>query len=369
MANVKFRCFGCGVELQNTDPLLTGYTPKILGKEGNVLCQRCYRLQHYGINNDDGLIKPDYKNILAKAIKRKNLIVYVIDLFNFEGSIIKEAHEFIKDNPLIVIANKRDILPKSCKDEKIKEFIKHQFDIYGLKPLDILITSAKKTQNFDTWLEVGRKYRDGKDIYLIGASSSGKSSLINTFMHYYKNESRNLISTSPYPGTTVSTITIPLDNHSNIFDTPGILIPDSMYFNVEKTVLKRIIPKTEIRPQTFQLPKGQSLILGGLARLDIIEGDRTSYTIYASNDVDVVRTNIQKANRTFDSLVENGRIEPKSNTITGCESLVEHEFILPEKDVDIVIFSYLWIKVKGKGQKVILRSPRGIGVCVRDSII
>ena len=48
MAKSIIRCFGCGCELQNHDPLQTGYTPKILDGDGTVLCQRCYRLQHYG---------------------------------------------------------------------------------------------------------------------------------------------------------------------------------------------------------------------------------------------------------------------------------------------------------------------------------
>ena len=90
MSNVTYRCFGCGVELQNNEPSLTGYTPKPLGLTGNVLCQRCYRLQHYGFAEEEGLIKPDYKKILDKAIKKNNLFVYVVDVFNFEGSIIKE---------------------------------------------------------------------------------------------------------------------------------------------------------------------------------------------------------------------------------------------------------------------------------------
>ena len=369
MSNVTYRCFGCGVELQNNEPSLTGYTPKPLGLTGNVLCQRCYRLQHYGFAEEEGLIKPDYKKILDKAIKKNNLFVYVVDVFNFEGSIIKEAHEFIKNNPILVVVNKRDILPKSCNDNKIKEFIKEQFNNYGIRPVDIVITSAKKGTNVDEWIELGKQYRNNKDLYLIGASSSGKSSLINSFMHHYKNESRNLISTSPYPGTTVSTITIPLDNHSYIYDTPGILIPDSMYFKVEKTALKRIIPKTEIKPKSYQLNKIQCLILGGLARFEVVDGARTNCTVYASNDVEVLRCKIDRANKTFDNLVEGNRIQPISNTVTGSESLVAHEFILPEKSVDIVIFGYLWVNVKGNGQKIILKAPKGVGVCVRDAII
>ena len=30
MAKSIIRCFGCGCELQNHDPLQTGYTPKII---------------------------------------------------------------------------------------------------------------------------------------------------------------------------------------------------------------------------------------------------------------------------------------------------------------------------------------------------
>ena len=55
--------------------------------------------------------------------------------------------------------------------------------------------------------------------------------------------------------------------------------------------------------------------------------------------------------------------------MTGSESLVAHEFILPEKSVVIVIFGYLWVNVKGNGQKIILKAPKGVGVCVRDEII
>jgi len=370
MSNVSFRCFGCGVELQNDNPSLTGYTPKLIGHDGAVLCQRCYRLQHYGENNDEGLLKPDFQKILAKAIKKKNLLVYVIDAFNFEGSIIKDAHPYLKNNPVAVIVNKRDILPKSCNDEKIRKFVIDQMNNYGIKPVDVMVTSAKKPFNIDEVLEMGRKYRDKKDVYLIGASSSGKSSLINAFIRHYKNESKNIISTSPYPGTTVSTISIPIDNKSYIYDTPGVLVPDSMYFKVEKNALKRIIPKVEVKPQTFQLAKEQALLLGGLARFEIVDGPKSSYTVYSSIDVEILRTKLAKANQTFDSLVSKGKIKPTSSTITGSESLVATEYVLPENtSVDVVIFGFLWINVKGCGQKIVVKAPRGIGVCVREAII
>jgi len=372
MAKSIIRCFGCGCELQNHDPLQTGYTPNILDGEGTVLCQRCYRLQHYGELKDDSIAEPDYANIFKNIIARKNLILYAIDLFNFESSIIREVHPYIKDNPILVVANKRDILPKAIDDDKLKEFIYQRLKQEGIIPQGIIVTSAYKNYNFDEIYEAGRALSNKKDIFIIGASSVGKSSIINTFLKNYKNASRNVITTSPYPGTTVATIRIPIDNYRMIIDTPGVLIKDSMQAHLEKAALKYIIPRTEVRPITYQLASKQSLIFGGLARVDIIDGPRAGYTIYASRDLEVQRCKLEKADTTFNNLVSKKKIKPTSHTITGVESLTgdENVYVIPTgKKVDIVISGLGWISVKGNGQTIRVKVPRGILTVIRDAMI
>ena len=371
MAKSIIRCFGCGCELQNHDPLQTGYTPKILDGDGTVLCQRCYRLQHYGENRDDSIAEPDYANIFKNIIARKNLIIYALDLFNFESSIIREVHPFIKNNPILIVANKRDILPKNIDDDKLKQFIYLRLKAEGIVPQGIIIASAYKNYNFDEIYEAGRLLSNKKDVFIIGASSVGKSSLINTYLKNYKNASRSMITTSPYPGTTVSTIRIPIDNHRMIIDTPGVLIKDSMHAKLEKAALKYIIPRTELRPITYQLSSKQSLCLGGLARFDIIDGPRAGYTVYASKDLEIQRCKLERADTTFNNLVSKKKIKPTSYTITGVESLTDEEniYVLPNKKVDIVISGLGWISVNGKGQTIKVRVPRGILVIIRDAMI
>lgn len=372
MAKSIIRCFGCGCELQNHDPLQTGYTPKILDGDGTVLCQRCYRLQHYGENKDDFIAEPDYANIFKNINARKNLILYALDLFNFESSIIRVVHPYIKDNPILVVANKRDILPKAIDDDKLKEFIYQRLKQEGIEPQGIIVTSAYKNYNFDEIFEAGRALSNKKDIYIIGASSVGKSSIINTFLKNYKNASRNVITTSPYPGTTVATIRIPIDNYRMIIDTPGVLVKDSMQALLEKAALKYIIPRTEVRPITYQLSSKQSIILGGLARLDIIDGPKAGYTIYASRDLEIQRCKLEKADSTFNNLVSKKKIKPTSNTVTGVESLAgeENVYVLPVgKKVDIVISGLGWVSVKGNGQTIVVRAPKGILTVVRDAMI
>ena len=365
----KLTCMGCGCTLQNTDPSQTGYTPKLIDGE-TVLCQRCYRLQHYGEARDEELLKPDYKSVFSKLMKKQGLIVYVVDLFMLESSIIKDLTPFIKDSPILVVANKRDILPRSINDNKLREFVYNKFLEEGLQVKDVICSSAFKNYNMDEIIDAAAKWKNGKDVYIVGASSVGKSSLINALLKKVKNMTRNLISTSPYPGTTVQTITIPIDNHSNIYDTPGIVPYNTMFSVMEKSVIKRIIPKVEVKPITYQLNANQSVLLGGIARFDTVKGPRSGYTFYMSNNVDLHRTKLEKADKVFDTLVSQAKIQPISSTIPTSASLKRHEYVLPEgTNVDVVILGLGWINVKGKGQTIAVWTPEGVNVIIRDAKI
>lgn len=363
---IKLTCFGCGCELQNFNPSLTGYTPKPINKNGAVLCQRCYRLQHYGETRDEVVALPNYKEIFSKSMKKNNLIVYVVDLFAFESSVVHEIHPFIKENPLIVVANKRDVLPKSVSDDKLKEFVFNRLKEEGINPKEVLIASAYKNYNIDEIIECLEKNRSGKDVYIIGASSVGKSSLINALLKVYKNETKNLISTSPYPGTTVSTITVPLDSKTKLCDTPGIVVSSSIFAAVDQKAMKYIIPRNEIKPRTFQIGAKQSLLIGGLCRFDFISGKKTGFTVYCSNDVQIERTKLDKANKTFESLIASEKIKPISANCTKMEQLERHTFLLPQKRVDIYISGYAWVNMEGKGQEIEVWAPSGVDVVLRD---
>ena len=56
---VVLRCFGCGAVIQNTNPALTGFLPRQISSE-TPLCQRCYRLQHYG----EDVPNPNFSRII-----------------------------------------------------------------------------------------------------------------------------------------------------------------------------------------------------------------------------------------------------------------------------------------------------------------
>ena len=367
------RCYGCGVILQTSEPNLPGYVPEEqLTKHEVVLCQRCFRMQHYGKDEHTGdpAANEEFFKILEAAQKENALIVYVFDLFTFESSFVTAFNEKIKGLTTIVVANKRDLLPREVNDQKIHDYVAKRCQEAGMVVSDIVITSSIKNYNMDELKEKIQSRREGRNVYFIGAASSGKSSIINNFIKNYSNTTSMLITTSPFPGTTLRVIEIPLDESSFLFDTPGISVDNSLLFKVEKEVLKVITPMKEVKPRTFQLNPGQSLILGGLARFDFVQGKHTGFSVYLANPVDINRAKLERADRTMDSQIRTKTIRPVSKIVRDVTDLEAFEITITETNrVDVGVTGLGWITFKGSGQVLRVMVPKGVKVYVKPAKI
>ena len=66
--NEEIRCIGCGAVIQTNAPGELGYTPvSALEKgleNGEVYCQRCFRLRHYNEIQDVQLTDDDFLRLL-----------------------------------------------------------------------------------------------------------------------------------------------------------------------------------------------------------------------------------------------------------------------------------------------------------------
>ena len=359
-------CLGCGETLQFSNPKAPGYIPEEVYKRNNVdLCRRCFRLQHYSEDKMEFMPADTLTKILYDAKKKKAVFAYVIDLFNFEATFDKGVNESIKGSTVILIANKRDILCKSFNDNKIKEYILKRATEAGLEVKDVIIVSAKKNYNFDEISASFKKYARGKDIYVIGATSSGKSTLINKFLKNYTNYTDRPITTSCYPGTTTKLLSIPVFDNEMIYDTPGIDSKRSLIMHVEKEVIKAITPKKEIKPITYQMRKGNMLMFGNLARIEFVEGPRTGITVFVSPEVDVHRGKIANFELLKKTLINRKKIKPISQKINGYTI----HTIKEDKDTkqDIIIAGLCWISYKGKGQTFKVYAPKGVTVAHHDA--
>ncbi|MGN1000340.1 MAG: GTPase [Bacilli bacterium] len=274
-------CIGCGIKLQDENMTADGYTTSI----ENDICSRCFKMKNYGEYQVVTKSNDEYIDILKSVNDTKDLVIYMIDLLNISRDINLIREYF--DNKVLLVLNKRDILPKSIKDEKIVEYFeKLDFDYQ-----DIVIISPKKNYNIDELLLKIKKYKTSRNVYVVGHTNVGKSTLINTLMKNYS-EFDSELTISPLPSTTLNKISIKLSSDLTLIDTPGLVDRGNIVNYVDPITLKKISPKKEIKPKTYQLRKNQSLVIGDLLRIDYIEGDKNSFTVFVSNDLKVKRINM-----------------------------------------------------------------------------
>ena len=87
----------------------------------------------------------------------------------------------------------------------------------------------------------------------------------------------------------MNTVEIEINEYLTLIDTPGLVDSGSIINYIDNDVFKKISPRKEIKPKTFQLRKGQSIIVDKFFRLDYVEGERNSFTFYMSNDLKIRR--------------------------------------------------------------------------------
>lgn len=360
---MEIRCYGCGAIIQNEDRKKIGYVPKNNIDE-EVLCQRCFKLRHYHELSEAHLSKDDYFKILQTIGEKDCLVIYIIDLFDFEASLIPGLNRHIGGNDLFVLANKRDLLPSSLNNNRLEQWVRRQLKKEGIKPIDVVITSGIKNLNLDEIYENLQTYRKGRDVYVVGVTNVGKSTFINALLkHYASIEDKYLITVSEFPGTTLNLINIPLDEDSQLYDSPGIINEESIIQKVDPKDLKNIIPRSEIRPITYQLEANQSLYLSGLARLDYLEGKKQGFTIYVSKNIKMHRCKRENADRLY-----NNHKTLEMSLYDTIDDMKTYEFSIKER-CDLYIGGLGFIKVNGKGGRIRILAPKGVMVIKRESLI
>ncbi len=368
MSDQQHICIGCGVKVQTANPEQLGYAPASALEKEMIICQRCFRLKHYNEVQDVSLTDDDFLKILNRIGQTDALIVLIVDIFDFNGSWLPGLHRFAGKNKVLLVGNKVDLLPKSVKHNKVIHWMKNAAKELGLRPEKVFLISAAKGWFIKETAAAIDEYRNGKDVYVVGCTNVGKSSFINRIIKEVTGE-EDVITTSHFPGTTLDTIKIPLDDNKSLIDTPGIINHHQMAHFVDKRDLKIITPKKEIKPKVFQLNEGQTLFFGGLARFDFVSGGRRSFVCYVSNDINIHRTKTENASELYRNHVGEMLTPPRREQLESFPELVKQEFFIKEAKTDIVFSGLGWITVNDPGAKVAAYVPRGVQTIIRRSLI
>ena len=316
------KCIGCGAVLQSTLKDEIGYVKNIESR----LCERCFKIRNYGEYITAIKEVSEFESLLKSINDTNDLVILVCDLFNFNPNM-ELISKYIRNDVLLVLT-KRDLLPKSLYEEKLLNYIETDLNI-----VDKIIISSENNYHFDELMNMIRKYKKGKDVYVIGYTNAGKSTMINKILYNYV-DSNESITTSILPNTTIDNVSIKIDDNLNLIDTPGVLDDGSIYYYKDIKELKRITPKKAIKPISYQIKKKQSIVVEDLFRIDLENND---IVMYISNKLKVDRTykNVSTDMDKYDIHIKGGQ----DIVISGLG------FIKFMKDEDITFYVLKGVKI------------------------
>ena len=307
-----YKCIGCGIKTETE------------------LCERCFRIKNY---NDFKPVTVDNLNFIEiiDKIEKEALTVLVIDLLN-----IPKNFDIIKKHlksKFILVLTKFDLMPTN----NITRYIEY-FKKFNLNPLDTIVVSSLNNYNLDYLYENIVKYQY-HNVYFVGYTNAGKSSLINKLIYNYSNQ-ESKITTSYMPNTTLDTIEIKL-NDFILIDTPGILNKGDITNYLSSKDIKKIASKKKIKPLSFQIKFLQTINIDNFLTITL-----------NNNDIVIYMPNLLNITRIYKESL----------------STLPSRIINIEKTSDIVIPGLGFIKVMKPGQ-VKINVQDDIDVFVRDSII
>ncbi|XP_036113617.1 nitric oxide-associated protein 1 isoform X2 [Molossus molossus] len=254
-------CSGCGAELHCQDPGVPGYLPseKFLsaaaaGGLARTVCQRCWLLVHHRRALRLQLSREQYLELVSAALRQPGpaLVLYMVDLLDLPDALLPDLPALVGPKQLIVLGNKVDLLPQDAPGylQRLRERLWDDCARAGLlwapghrgplhpggggppdgeensnpsarsRPVlrDVRLISAKTGYGVEELIsELQRSWRYRGDVYLVGSTNAGKSTLFNTLLEsdYCTAKGAEAVdraTISPWPGTTLNLLKFPICN-------------------------------------------------------------------------------------------------------------------------------------------------------------
>mmetsp|Transcript_114136 Transcript_114136/g.261955 ORF Transcript_114136/g.261955 Transcript_114136/m.261955 type:complete len:620 (+) Transcript_114136:15-1874(+) len=442
--SVPQHCEGCGAKFQSRDANFPGYVPrgaqeyfsvgnvkKVIKKPHGVpvdsvpegvpvqalkdfaafkprsvrmICRRCYRLQHYHkldhkveqkfYKLEEGQLYTEPDQVVSKVaqrIRKESLVLMVVDVLDFESSVVPELFMACRQKLLQVIflINKIDLLPQGVQMERIKLWSRRMSrHMKNVQLQDVCLISSQTGEGFHKLEERMSHFMDAREpkwIYVLGRVNSGKSTFVNKFLHHigFKNGGHvnhrtkvGGVTRSPIPGTTLNFVSFPLPKQFRLIDTPGI--PSKTQITA---LLKRdedlfdVLPQKRIQPLTHAMKEGGSMLLGAMARFDLVHGDWCYATVHMSHRVTVHIIKTVKAKDFMERKACTFLYPPHHpEDFDAMPPLVRHRvevFGSHNRSWDDIVISGLgWVSLTGVGTKVFdVWVPKGVKVFRRPAIM
>ena len=333
--------------LQQDKSLAKKKTSDMVEPSTVCICQRCFRLQQYGQVEEslrpgwskNELLTPERFETLLSTIKETEAVVLcIVDLFDLQGSLLANLKDIAGKNPIVVAANKADLLPRDASLDRITGWIhaevKSFCNLKSPKENELKTTkeyfargwsAREKRGDYEGVLSRNQVHLvscqtgfgmeklmknllslaadHGQKVYVMGAANVGKSSFINRLLatNYQSKKAKTskslvpLATVSNLPGTTLDFIKIRLPNGVTMIDTPGLINRGQLTSKLSTSELKQVIPVKPINAVTLRIESGKCILIGGLAKIELLDSRPFFLTFFVSNEIKLHPTDSLKA--------------------------------------------------------------------------
>ncbi|KAJ8327182.1 nitric oxide associated protein 1 [Batrachochytrium dendrobatidis] len=322
-------CVGCGAAFQHHSPISAGYIPELAysrkasitpaaiaklkdsveplspsqvktlinaSKEEKVvpICQRCHNLKHHNKSQVPATFSTVHSQFKSLKTRTGGLVVLIVDVYDLPCTLLPNLRDLVGMKNVIVAINKIDLIPKKDTPKQYIDWVRSRIQTSRhTGPISIIPISATKGTGIDSLVKAIVDNRNpNEDIYMVGATNVGKSSVINQIVTHagYK----GFLTTSNFAGTTIAPVPIPISSFGTQFfpnslgdisdpdhdarkdtghliDTVGTYNSQQLTHFLASTEFQFVVPKTSIRPRKVNLRPGKNIWFGALVRLEIVK--------------------------------------------------------------------------------------------------
>ncbi len=101
-----------------------------------AICQRCFSIQTYNKLTSSKIEHSSFKKMLSEQKNRDVVVVKIMDLFNFSGSVIPDFPKIIGKKNVMLVINKIDLLPPKANMERIERWVRTQAAEHGINTVE-----------------------------------------------------------------------------------------------------------------------------------------------------------------------------------------------------------------------------------------
>jgi 30S ribosome assembly GTPase len=306
-----------------------------------ILCSRCHRLTHHRSMNANTCLDVETEtqrmaqeragDIVNSISTVNSFVIALCDVFDFPSSLcVDELRRISEKRPVIVAVNKCDLLPPGSNLDRIAYQLKSTLtNDLGMRNLvDVNLISLREDTGLDSLLAgVIRRRSPIDDIYILGKVNVGKSTLLKYLVDKFDGPKEMHPTSSQVPGTTLNQISVPLkqlpklreavarakskgSNKSselskllmgNVIDTPGIENSNTLMKHLRPKEYSYVIPSKPIKPVSYFLEPGKCLWMGGLGRIDFVEGRvQIVATVFANSKLPIHISLVEKSQEVWE---------------------------------------------------------------------